>query len=266
MKMKEKHFHFKSLNEFVDIAKTADKTSYAMNNEDSVCKWAGGTFEDAVNCAITGNAELVKEFSGNIPNNEDLIAGNSFSRDIEGDFFDVSDYLSGEPECFFKQEYSNSKKSVNIYINVGYDYRYNRDQVIKHGGKIVGIIDSLQKNGYIVNLYCMILAIDYANSKNKIFTSISIDIPTNPIDIDMIAFMIANPLFLRRICLAFFSSYRNNSSSNLRVTNDISNIYIPEDEKAIYFTSEFDSSLNDDYYSTRLNEFMNGNKHITVIY
>lgn len=73
--------------------------------------------------------------------------------DIEGFGYDMGAVVSGEPECCLNTGSPVPKKSMNIYIDIGYCGETSIDIINNRGYAIVKLLNSLLAKGIIVNLY-----------------------------------------------------------------------------------------------------------------
>lgn len=198
--------------EFDDIleyAEYADEVPEGnTSRKDRDITWAGGTFQQAVDQAKTGNPELVKQFFDGANILAAMIEEEKIGeiRDVVGEYFDVADYLSGEPEVFRRDEYGDRKPVVPVYANFSCSWTVNPKLIVNRGCAIVALCDELSKAGFIVDLHVVEACEWYGK---KYYTKINIS--NDPLDLDGLAFLIANPLNLRRLWFAMFERVNNES-------------------------------------------------------
>ena len=111
-------------------------------------------------------------------------------------------YLSGEPEVFRRDEYGDRKPVIPVYANFGMSCRISTDIIKNRGCAIVSLCDELCRRGFIVDLH-LVEAVYY--NRKKWMTNIAVRL--DPLDLDTVAFIIANPLCLRRLWFAAFERY-----------------------------------------------------------
>lgn len=200
-------YFFDGLIEYADIANSVPSDNTSKTCADN--KFAGGTFADAIHQAKTGNPEFVKDFFAGIKELEALIDGDRplEIRDVAGDYFDIADYLNGEPEVFRRQENMSEPRVVKIVVNAGMKSLIGNSLINNRGMVIVALCDELQKQGFIVDLTILKLTL-YCR---KLYATY-IPVPNNPLDIDSVAFMVANPLFQRRLSFAILEKNTNKKS------------------------------------------------------
>ena len=198
---------YDSLLDFAEYAEgNMQKNAYSKKNTSDRIKFAGGSWEDALTQAKTGNPELVTElFNGvNIINamiEEDRVGE---IRDVTGEYFDVADYLSGEPEVFRREEYSDHRPVVPVYANFGMNCRISNTVIKNRGCGIIALCDELAKNGFIVDLN-MVKMDNYG--KKQYYTKIYVAL--DPLDLDAAAYIIANPMCHRRLWFSILERSEN---------------------------------------------------------
>lgn len=185
---------FDDIIEFADYANEVPECNHSKKNNDN--KWCGGTFEDAMTQAKTGNPELVKKLFDGVNVIESLINEEKIGeiRDVTGEYFDVGDYMSGEPEVFRRDEYGPQKPVIPVYANFSMSCNISTRAIINRGSAITALVDELQQSGFIVDL----VLVEVCNHEGKKYYS-KIRVATDPVDLDTVAFIIANPLCLRRL-------------------------------------------------------------------
>ena len=195
-------YEFSDILDFVEYGEVVPDHYYAKAEDDN--EWCGGTFKDAVKQAKTGNPELVKDLFKGANVISAMIDEEKVGeiRDVTGEYFDVADYLSGEPEVFRRDEYGDRKPVIPIYANFGMSCRISTDIIKNRGCAIVSLCDELCRRGFIVDLH-LVEAVDY--NRKKWMTNIAVRL--DPLDLDTVAFIIANPLCLRRLWFAAFERY-----------------------------------------------------------
>ena len=198
--------------EFDDILEYAEYADEVPQDNESRTlsdnAWAGGTFQDGIDQAKTGNPELVKQFFDGANILAAMIEEEKIGeiRDVVGEYFDVADYLSGEPEVFRRDEYGDRKPVVPVYANFSCSWNVNPKHIVNRGCAIVALCDELSKAGFIVDLH-VVEACEWRCT--KYYTKINI--ANDPLDLDGLAFLIANPLNLRRLWFAMFERLNNES-------------------------------------------------------
>lgn len=198
------HMRFDNTLEYAEFSNGCPAHSRAKTSKDY--KWCGGSYEDAQTQVRTGNPELVKRlFDGTEIVNSLIEADkNGEIRDVTGEYFDVADFLSGEPEVFRRQENDGTMPVVPVWVNFGMLADIEPEIIINRGSAIVALIDELQSNGYIVDL--RVVKGTQHPWLGKIYCDIRLR--TDPVDLDELAFLIANPLNLRRMWFGVLESWQ----------------------------------------------------------
>lgn len=194
---------FDSVADYIDYAENCPKNAEARQNNH--IEWSGGTWQDALTQVKTGNPELVNQFYDGVNVLNAMIEEEKIGevRDVAGEYFDVADYLSGEPEVFRREEFGDKRQVVPLWVNFGMLSNIEPHIIRNRGCAIVALADELQKSGFIVDLK-IVKGSTFWNGR-KIYASV--DIKHDPLDLDAAAFFIANPLHLRRIWFACLERY-----------------------------------------------------------
>ena len=140
--------------EFSNSNSVWDESSSSRRiREDS--SFVNGTYEDAIEQAKFGNPDLVKVMYDGVEVLNAMIEkdGVAFSRDVTGEFFDVGDFLTGEPECWWRDdELAGRRQVIPVYASISMDCNVTQEQIRNRGCAIVALCDMLQQNGFIVDL------------------------------------------------------------------------------------------------------------------
>lgn len=195
---KEFLFEFDSVSDFVEYSSKGPENG--TSRAEYLTEKAGGTWEQALEQAVTGNPELVHEIAYGVGKIEGLIEKDNpgWIRDVTGDFFDVADFLSGEPEVFRREELNEKKMVVPVYANFSMSHNIPNDVIKNRGCAIIALVDELQRAGFIAEL-----SLVFGSRYNAVYRYIKINISQDPVDLDAAAFVLANPMCLRRVYLAF---------------------------------------------------------------
>lgn len=250
----------KFLMEFDDIL---DFTSYAVDGpakgfsrDDSRERihFTGGTWYDAVHQATTGNPELVKSFFEGVNVLTAMIDSEKSGeiRDVTGEYFDVADFLSGEPEVFRREDYVDHRQVVPVYASFSMACHISKEIIRNRGCGIIALCDELCKSGFIVDLHLVHGAESgvWDNFKGKYYTKIKVGL--DPLDLDTAAFIIANPLCLRRIWFAVLENVTGNNECGgygSPIEYDLSEIF-DSGLSGFYFTSSAHRTFKQSNYNT----------------
>lgn len=206
--MKDQIHKFDGVGAYAESAIAGPSDGYSRDNSEDRIRFSGGTWEEAVSQAQTGNPELVQEIAFGSAKISEMLHADSIGwmRDVTGDFFDVADYLSGELEVFRRQEFVEQKPVIPVYASFSMRCDISNKVIKNRGCAIVALCDDLQKAGYIVDLR-LVHCVEYGGKRH--FTNIKIK--NDPLDLDAVAFVLANPLCLRRVYFAFLENVEKSS-------------------------------------------------------
>ncbi|MDD4817332.1 MAG: hypothetical protein PHI85_05120 [Victivallaceae bacterium] len=201
-----KVLEFSGIMDFVEYCDAVPVENYSKSDDESRVEFSGGTWDDAVRQATTGNPELVKNIFDGVNIISAMIEEEKVGeiRDVTGEYFDVSDYLSGEPEVFRRDEYGERKPVVPVYASFAMRCGIGNDLIRNRGCAIVALCDELSRGGFIVDLH-MVHAVEYCGV--TVYCKIHVGI--DPLDLDTAAFIVANSLCLRRLWFAMLEHSRN---------------------------------------------------------
>lgn len=199
-------YEFSDILDFVEYAAAVPETNFSKQPHGEVDdkEFYGGSFKDAIKQGKTGNPELVKSLFNGVNTISAIIEEERVGeiRDVTGEYFDVADFLTGEPEVFRREEYVDRKPVVPVYANFSMSSSVSIDCIQNRGCAIVALCDELSRSGFIVDLHLVHCAL---YNDRKYYTNITIK--NDPIDLDTMAFILANPLCLRRLWLAALERY-----------------------------------------------------------
>lgn len=194
---------YSSLLDFVEFAEGNPyyQKSRSHKNTAETIEFSGGSWEDAVRQAKTGNPELVQELFNGVNIINAMIEEERIGeiRDVAGEYFDVADFLSGEPEVFRREEFGEKKPVVPVYANFAMNSGVSNTIIRNRGCGIIALCDELAKGGFIVDLN-MVKSDDYY--PRGIIYHTKIKAALDPLDLDTAAFIVANPMCHRRLWFA----------------------------------------------------------------
>ena len=197
------------LSEFVEYAEGGPLKSRGRNNSKDVVEFSGGTWEDAIAQAKTGNPELVQELFDGVSIINAMIEEDRIGeiRDVTGEYFDVADFLSGEPEVFRREEFGDKRPVVPVYANFAINCRISNSTIRDRGCGIIALCDELAKRGFIVDLnLCMSNEFCGKEYCEKIHVTL------DPLDLDTAAYILANPLCYRRLWFGVLEHAENKAN------------------------------------------------------
>ena len=189
---------FDDILDLAEYAEAGPADGYSREDTPRLIKFSGGTWSDALEQARTGNPKLVKSFFEGVNVLNAVIEQEKVGeiRDVAGEYFDVADFLSGEPEVFRREEWGDRRQVVSVYANTGMNCVTKNNVIENRGCGIIALCDELSRSGFIVDLH-LVEADDY----DKMYYT-EVKVRLDPLDLDTAAFIVANPMFHRRLWLA----------------------------------------------------------------
>lgn len=164
------------------------------------------TWKESMEMLRSGWVEGIKELDlriDQIEGEERLVPG--LMRDVTGDFFDVGLVVAGEPEnSYYIEQTLPAKTELSVVVNIATPWTVGKNDIYNRGAVIASVIDKLRKS-YFVKLVIVERARNYSSGKMKyrnIEKRVVID-TQNLYSRSMLAYMLANPAYLRRTCFAF---------------------------------------------------------------
>jgi len=165
------------------------------------------TFQDAAELVKNGYSVAIQEMESR----KDFILSESekkeYRYDVEGEFFDVGEVLSGAPEPWLREiTEKGAPKHYKIIINCSIWHKITQSEIYNRGAAILAIIDSLASQGAILEIEGIIYVVNFptgektemGNDKRGAFLA-KFPICNTPIDMDLLGFVLSHPAFLRRL-------------------------------------------------------------------
>lgn len=142
--------------------------------------------------------------------------------DVEGMGFDVSRYLSGEPEHWVQQVESdlaeNSHRHVRVVCNVAVSCGISTQVIQARGAAMAALIEMLEYAGHRVELWVCASGSDkYSPNSHAdavIVASVKVKAYDQPIDPARLAFALCHPSMFRRV---FFSAWEHTSPATQKL-------------------------------------------------
>ena len=243
---------FDDILDAVQYAEEGPANGHSRSGSRDMVKFSGGTWEDAIKQARTGNPELVQSFFEGVNVLSAMIEQDKVGeiRDVSGEYFDVADFLSGEPEVFRREEYGEHRQVVPVYANFSMSCWVKNSTIRNRGCGIIALCDELCKSGFIVDLRLVEACSGNGDFEGEFYTSIKVGL--DPLDLDTAAFVIANPLCLRRLWFAVLehaTDQRYCGGYGTPQEYDLSDIF-DSGLSGFYFTSSCHKVFNSDNYNT----------------
>lgn len=205
------HCTYYSLDELADAAirrKDLGGKSMGDADESGTDKWAGGSFNSAVEMAKLGweeqltEALAIAESAVSMVEKDHEVQTFVPTWDVAGAEVDVARYLSGEPENmidFPMAEISKLGKVITLCASVSYSSAIEPETIIRRGQVITAFAIILTRLGYSSELW-----IDQtcSGSQGKFSLKAMVKGPNDTIDPSRILYAYAHPTTLRRLVFA----------------------------------------------------------------
>lgn len=196
------NLHFYGVQDLVEYIKYTPETNTSVAYWDN--EWCGGTFKHALELAKYGdktNAQNIYEGLVKLRDADKYAEASRYVKDVAGEYYDVGEYLAGEPECFFAERGEPARPVVEVVASVSMSSRISAESIRNRGAAIVALCDALDEDGYSVDLQIVFgafgLPLEYG-----IRMYCYLHLATDPIDLDAVGFVLANASFQRRLMFA----------------------------------------------------------------
>lgn len=199
-------YKFRNFIDFLD--KNTPKNNYSRNYEPDNF-FCNTTWDESIKLAKYGinNQSKISKIVNSM-NMLELVKTKDYKLAENGLYVDIGTYLSGEPECWISECYTNKpKKTVKILIHVACTGGVNFKAIENRGAGIVSLIQMLKKQGYIVkiNIYD---GTEVSGVKYTYF----LNIPSNPLDLQSLTYAISDASLPRRFTFAWLEKIFNTDS------------------------------------------------------
>ena len=203
---------FENIGDYVSfLGQNHRVTVNASSDSQAATAWNGSTksLADAVSLVDTGwaaGAAKVAKWSGKLSCFLDAaraVKARQFAWDVVGDYVDVGKYLTGEPECFgadVEEQDSTSGRIVSIRLNNCVSGALQPDAIIARGVAVLVAVDLLESCGRRCEV---IVCQSTETSTLKVDGNIVVKRPSEPVDLDRLAYSVAHPGFFRRLGFRF---------------------------------------------------------------
>jgi len=253
-----KHLIFDDLYDFQNYA-FRQSNARIRSSRGYANSWSGGLdWKDSKKLALTGwqnglveidkfQARVNEVITSKIVRHQPVYA-------VAGNYIDIGNYLSNDPECFIAKVYdeSNQKgKIITIVCSISFSAAISPATIIQRGAMICALIDAIEYAGYRAEVVCNEASSSTywnrdGNNKEAGWFEIDVTVKkaSHPLNRIELAFCLAHPAMLRRMMFSIaeiegWSDYRTNYGYPSKATNK-GDVYIEEvfsgvvsDDKAI---------------------------------
>lgn len=253
-----KHLVFEDLHEFWQYS-FRESSAYNKESRTYANHWSGGLdWNESKRLALMGWQKGLVEIDKFQARVNELITSKIVRHKpvytVAGNYIDIGNYLSNDPECFIAKEYDENNqqgKIITIVCSISFSAAISPETIIQRGAMICALIDAIEYAGYRVEVIANVaLAEDCSNryGSNKETGWFEVDVTIKKANQALnkieLAFCLAHPAMLRRILFSVaeieeWSDYATNYGYPSKATNK-GDIYIEEvfsgvvsDDKAI---------------------------------
>lgn len=253
-----KHLVFEDLHEFWQYS-FRESSAYNKESRTYANHWSGGLdWNESKRLALMGWQKGLVEIDKFQARVNELITSKIVRHKpiyaVAGNYIDIGNYLSNDPECFIAKEYDENNqqgKIITIVCSISFSASISPETIIQRGAMICAFVDAIEYAGYRVEIICNEASSDSSynrdGSKNDsgwFEVDVTIKKANQALNKIELAFCLAHPAMLRRILFSVaeieeWSDYATNYGYPSKATNK-GDIYIEEvfsgevsDDKAI---------------------------------
>jgi hypothetical protein len=146
-----------------------------------------------------------------------------------GLFFDVGRVLEGAPECWYDQPF-DVRPELNLLIHASFYSGVDKEQVYNRGVVICTLINLLSRKFNLQVKICFGVQSHWGS-----YYLAEIEIPNNPLDLDLMNFLLTHAGSYRRLGFSYWESRLNDAQIVEKIrTRPIPDQHIPEN--TLYFS------------------------------
>jgi len=196
-----------TLSEFITLAKTQFSENQLSRNIGEE-KFFGVSFDQAVKYLESGYIQDTDQMLIDIDSLVSLAResfADEYQFDVTGEFFDIGRVVSGEPEVWLYKPIEE-KPELDLIIDFGYNCNIDQDQIYNRGVAVLSFIRlASEKFNLRIELACKI-----SSEINKFEGAIwSFIIPNDPLDLDLMNFLLTNQGAFRRLGISIEENITN---------------------------------------------------------
>lgn len=253
-----KHLVFENLHEFWPYS-FKESNACIKSSRKYADEWSGGLdWKESKRLAINGWQHGLVEIAKFQARVNELITSKIVRHKsvyaVAGNYIDIGNYISNDPECFITKEYDENNKNgkiITIVCSISFSAAISPQTIIQRGAMICALIDAIEYAGYRAEVICNDASSKYASNrdgadKDRGWFEIDVTIKKANQALNRIelAFCLAHPAMLRRIMFSVaeiegWSDFAANYGYPSKATN-YGDLYIEEvfsavvsDDKAI---------------------------------
>ncbi|QBN17792.1 DUF7192 family protein [Flavobacterium nackdongense] len=255
-----KHLIFDDLYDFQSYA-FRQSNARIRSSRGYATSWSGGLdWKESKKLALTGWQDGLVEVDKFQARVNELITSKIIRHKpvyaVAGNYIDIGNYLSNDPECFITKEYDENNqqgKIITIVCSISFSAGISPEIIIQRGAMICALVDAIEYAGYRAEVVCNDASSNSpwdrdGNNKEVGWFEIDVTIKkaNQPLNRIELAFCLAHPAMLRKLMFSIaeiegWSDYATNYGYPSKATNK-GDIYIEEvftgvvsDNKAIHW-------------------------------
>ena len=205
-------FSFDSWYDYIEAAENGETDCrYRASLEPNRRGWHGASVKDTWKLAKTGWKEGTDLLKQQIKSFENIMPSRRVRRETVMDItdpgvLDFGRWATGHPEAWMVQKESEVADSHNgniirMVYNISASSGVSTGEMMRKGATVVGLIDLLEQAGKRVELD---LVSGTRGSGHSIRTVLRVKESSAPVDIERLAFALANPASFRRVCFSLW--------------------------------------------------------------
>jgi hypothetical protein len=221
---------FESLTDFVKFADgdSAMKDYRASRDEACSSGWCPSTYKETLRLVAEGWPEGLARMA-DLTEKITSVVGQKINRpeyewDVAGEDVDVGRFLSGEPENMITYQETPvdgvSGKIIKLRMNVAALGGVQAETIFNRGAAVISLVAAMERVGYSFEIVVVAASRDFARA-NIILHEIMLKEAGDIVDMDKLAFVMANASFFRRLVF----SARECEPANVRKIFDIGGGY-----------------------------------------
>ena len=139
-------------------------------------------FKEALDDLVKGKAvmsssgyETIKKEVKSVLHKRGLISENvyeGYQYDIEGDFIDIAEYISGNPECMLKPKMSYKNYFYELFISAAYLGDVSDETIKRNVAKILATVQLLEKEHIYIKITIVAASRDTVEGKKTLLVAI----------------------------------------------------------------------------------------------
>lgn len=185
------------------------KHCYESHNNST--EWAGETWDDAVEMAYRGDpneAVHIRQRAESVPQIRPVTRV-AAHWDQAGSSLDMGRFMSGDPECMVRVVRKRRPSlALRIAVERSISFSVSQEDIRAVGGSVLAVVEALRLRGVQSEIWVTFTVRPTGGGVGQdLSTQIKIQDAGRPIDMDRLAYWVANPAAFRRIGFAMEEHY-----------------------------------------------------------